>query len=700
MQGLKSILCFSGLFILISCNQTTRVPETSAEPARPAVSNLTVTLDGGVYRALWSPSVSALPVCYNVYFGTGLLMSPVCVARGITNTGYTLPTIANGVEYQLWVAASNAGVREGKSVKEVLFYPEAVQVLPAAAKLTGTVTGGGAAKVFVVLYPVNLGAFGNYDVRPTVVQCDAAGAFTTPQIPAGVYTVKAFLDLNGNKRWDGDWLSNVAEPCARADDVIVKADTVTKLPAMKLQAPVVGFPEIIYDENPGFVDFYQIAYQIGKKNIMVGNTNKGFEPVFIDEGFNQELYQWDTCFMMFWAVYALNEFPAMASLDNFYSRQKPNGFISRTINENRGTQNETPTMSDPGLNPPLYAWAEYNYYRVTGDKSRLLRALQVLDKYYRWIDSNAIRPNGMNFINALGAGMDNSPRRVVYGWLDITSQQAVSAFYLVKIARAANIPEMVQKYENEYNKKKELINRLCWNPDTGFYYDLLKNGTMHPRKNIVGFWPMAANLCTPEQAKLLVGHLRNTNEFYRPHLFPSLSADEQEYYPNGAYWNGGVWPPTDYMIVKGLENYGYYDFAREAALNHLNNMIEVYKTVTPNTIWELYSPENVRPGTTGYLENYPRPNFVGWSGLGPITMFIEDIIGIQLDAPARRIVWRVSSDKRHGIRNLNFAGGTVDLVMEKISGGKPVVTVSSSVDFELVTYYGGRNWTTRVTANR
>ena len=42
------------------------------------------------------------------------------------------------------------------------------------------------------------------------------------------------------------------------------------------------------------------------------------------------------------------------------------------------------------------------------------------------------------------------------------------------------------------------------------------------------------------------------------------------------------------------------------------------------------------------------PDFVGWAGLGPIALLIENIIGIQADVPEREIVWYVTRTDRHG----------------------------------------------------
>ena len=113
----------------------------------------------------------------------------------------------------------------------------------------------------------------------------------------------------------------------------------------------------------------------------------------------------------------------------------------------------------------------------------------------------------------------------------------------------------------------------------------------------------------------MVAHLADTAEFDRPHRVPSLSADHPKYNPTGRYWQGGVWPGANYMVIDGLYRKGYHDLALEVAENHFNAVFEVWKNT--GTFWEYYAPEKIEPGFMA------RKDFVGWAGLPPIAVFIE-----------------------------------------------------------------------------
>ena len=62
-------------------------------------------------------------------------------------------------------------------------------------------------------------------------------------------------------------------------------------------------------------------------------------------------------------------------------------------------------------------------------------------------------------------------------------------------------------------------------------------------------------------------------------------------------------------------------------------------------------------------KTYVRPEFCGWSALGPISLFIENIIGIyEINYLKRKIKWRVPQIKgKVGIKSLKF--GTIETTL-------------------------------------
>jgi hypothetical protein len=68
-------------------------------------------------------------------------------------------------------------------------------------------------------------------------------------------------------------------------------------------------PEPVLDNHPRWVALYWAAWKFMREKITSGSTLNGFEPSYIDEGFNENIYQWDSCFMVAYAIYGLEVFP-------------------------------------------------------------------------------------------------------------------------------------------------------------------------------------------------------------------------------------------------------------------------------------------------------------------------------------------------------------------------------------------------------
>jgi neutral trehalase len=234
------------------------------------------------------------------------------------------------------------------------------------------------------------------------------------------------------------------------------------------------------------------------------------------------------------------------------------------------------------------------------------------------------------------------------------------------------------------------MRRLCWDEGRGFYFDRTRGDTLCATKNIGAFWTLLSDVADAFQSARMVGHLKNPAEFWRPHLVPTLSADDPNYEPKGHYWRGSVWAPTNYMLVKGLEHYGYYDLASEIAENHIGMMSRIYHEFVPDeeriafeerygdgyhTIWECYSPEYPEPASRWDNTFYSRQNFVGWSGLGPIAMLIENVLGLEIEGLKNTIRWRIHRLDRHGIEDIQLGDQKVSLICQPRASSSDLVKV-------------------------
>lgn len=467
-------------------------------------------------------------------------------------------------------------------------------------------------------------------------------------------------------------------------------------------------PEPVLDNQRELIDIYYAAWRMAWNKIKQGTRENGFAPYYMDEGFNELIYQWDTCFITAFAIYGRNVFPVMASLDNFYSKQRSDGYIQRVYWETTGKLANEPTADEPMVNPPLFAWIEWRYFRISGDGSRLHRILPVLIKYFEWTEKNCRTPigKGLFYISPLGSGMDNTPRKDVdrAAWIDYSSQQALAALYISRIAEAVHNQEIQKTYHNKFNEIKNKINTFLWDDKTHFYYDLTQDGTLSVTMHIGAYWTLISEVCPEEKLDYMVSHLENPKEFRRPHLVPTLPANQPEYDKKGHYWLGSVWAPTNYMVIEGLMNYKHFALADTIAFNHLKQISDVYFNFKPvkdkiafeerfndqyHTIWECYSAEFDEPATRWDDTFYSRQDFVGWTGLGPIALLIENVLGFDIDGKDNLIRWNIKRTDRHGIKNIMLGDQKVTLICES-TDNKIKINIKCEKPFKLIITHNGK----------
>lgn len=470
--------------------------------------------------------------------------------------------------------------------------------------------------------------------------------------------------------------------------------------------PKEKLPHPFLKDNPEFTELYYAAWNMAWQKIMKGTPGSGMAPLFMDEGFNEMIYQWDTCFMTIFAMYGLDAFPVMASLDNFYNKQRSDGYIQRVYNQETGQMAQEPSADEPMVNPPLFAWIELKFFKMTSDSSRLSKVLPHLVNYYKWIDKNckSKTADGLFYTSPLGSGMDNTPRINLNkgGWIDFSAQQALAAKCISEIAGIVSLSSTADEFMNLYHQDVESINRHCWNSSKGFYFDVTEDDTLCNTVHIGAYWTLLSHSADSVKAASLINYLNNPLHFKRPHMIPTLSYSDKHFEASGHYWLGSVWAPTNYMTIKGLEEYGYYKLADDISLNHIKNICEVFKSFTPSedsiayeeryhdgykTIWECYSSEKVSPATRWDNTFYSRQDFVGWSGLGPISLLIENVLGIDVNGRENKITWRIHRSDEHGISNLSLRKQKVDLRF--IPGNKNVIKVKAEAGFELIVNYNG-----------
>lgn len=453
-------------------------------------------------------------------------------------------------------------------------------------------------------------------------------------------------------------------------------------------------PKLILADYPATVAVYAKAWELAFKNLRQPEPDSGFVASFIDTAFNDNTFIWDSAFMTMFGRYATHIFNFMGTLDNFYGKQHPDGYICREINTYTGEDKWIPGEGR-STGPNIFAWTEWLNYQTTGKVDDLRKVYPALLGYHRWWKDWRTYRDGSYWTTGLASGMDNQSRvpdaaahHRGYVWLDAMMQQALSCYTLLQIGRELGdsvldqYTALIDSLSVEYALLEEFINEHLWNEKTRFYHDLAPDGSHSSVKSIGAYWGLLADVVPKDRAKMMIAHLRDETTFNRPHRVPSQAADSVGYREDGQYWLGGVWSPTNYMILRGLTQHMEHDLAYEIAKNHVAMVTEVFEDT--GTLWETYTPEYAAKG------NPARGDFVGWTGVSAITIPIEYIVGLQSDEN-NRIRWDIRESGEHGVeRYLLPDGTTADFVCEAAEDHSTRhLTIRAESAFTLVTHFAG-----------
>ena len=455
----------------------------------------------------------------------------------------------------------------------------------------------------------------------------------------------------------GPWIrapydTYVRNPLVARNTFLTMAPDATATPAFDQAKSLL--PEPFWDGHASAIACTTKAWKLAFANLRRPEAASGFVARFIDPAFNDCIFMWDSCFMTLFGRYGARAFPFVRTLDNFYAKQHPDGFICREIGRALG-DDRFPRFDPSSTGPNVMAWAEWEHYRNFGDRDRLARVFPVLRAYHQWLRAYRTWPDGSYWSTGWGCGMDNQPRvpsGMPYGnpehyhgrmtWADTTLQQILSARLLAQMGRTLGVESDVADMRDEAARLGRFVNDRLWSEGDRFYCDRSGDGALNRVKSVGGYWALLAAVVPPARVAPFVAHLEDPRAFNRPHRVPSLSADHAAYDARGGYWKGGVWAPTTYMVLRGLTEVGRDALAHDIARNHVDNVVAVFDKT--GTIHENYAPESAAPGVPS------KPDFVGWTGLPPIAVLLEYVFGLRPDAPARRLLWDVRLLDAHGVR--------------------------------------------------
>ena len=251
--------------------------------------------------------------------------------------------------------------------------------------------------------------------------------------------------------------------------------------------------------------------------------------------------------------------------------------------------------------------------------------------------------------------------------MDALGQQALAALYIRKLAAEVGNKEVEKRFCREYKQLRKLLNRYYWDKQDACYYDIFeKDHTLTHILTPASFWPVLAQVPSRSNARKMAAFALAPERLGGERPWKSVSSSDPAYVADGGqYWRGGIWLPTAYMGIKALEASGMQDMADKASAALIREMFTVYRDFDLHTIWECYDPSADKPALDkkGALV---RKDFCGWSALGPISLFIENVIGIrEVDAGKKLVRWDIiHKEGSVGLKRLCFGDIRTDLLYQ------------------------------------
>lgn len=375
---------------------------------------------------------------------------------------------------------------------------------------------------------------------------------------------------------------------------------------------------------------------------------------FIDPSsvYNQNLWDWDA----YWSEYALftmmDSFPvtlqekivdhAKGNVLNFLDHQLEDGYIPMMMDAKLGEEpylnqkhkeNIPMNMHKPFLCQQIILISGY----IKG--YQWIRPwLFSLEKYFHAYDQIHYnhRCGLYVWVNDIMIGMDNDPTS--FGRPNnSTANIFLNSFMVMELKAYADLLKQCDLHEEakEIEKKREglikAIQEECWDPRDQFFYsadvdiktrhfDWFHQGLGAFWKTLPikirtwsGFIPMLAGFATKEQAQMMVKHIFDEKTFYSDYGITSIAKDEKMFSVcasgNPSNWLGGIWTIVNYVVYKGLLNYGYVNEAKEIK----RMTIEVLGRDLKKTgmLHEYYNPFTGEPVVNG--------GFLSWNMLA-VTM--------------------------------------------------------------------------------
>lgn len=296
---------------------------------------------------------------------------------------------------------------------------------------------------------------------------------------------------------------------------------------------------------------------------------------------------------------------------------------------------------DTNMHKPCLAQHAAFLTRVGGEDAEWLRErfyfLQAFVNKYK--NHQRHQATGLYYWNDdVAIGVDNDPATFMRppkssGSIYLNCLMYKELLALVYLCERLNMAEIAVQYQRDADDLKASIQRHCWDERDGFFYSvdlallpyqgkpfsgdsrlLLHSGYPRDYDCLIqrlgvwsGFLALWSGVATPEQAQRIVQeHYKNERTFGAPFGVRTLSRMEKMYNVrasgNPSLWSGPIWGVSNYMVFRGLVDYGFEAEARDLARKTIRLFARDLERF--GALHEYYLPESGEPVLNRGFQNW------------------------------------------------------------------------------------------------
>jgi hypothetical protein len=290
-----------------------------------------------------------------------------------------------------------------------------------------------------------------------------------------------------------------------------------------------------------------------------------------------QMYDWDTFFVGLRLSMDKKTYLWKDAILDFLAQTAPDGYTPRTLAPYRFW--DYPDQCKPFLAQGAYlaSKAMRNFSWITPQIFRKLAlTVQYWENYRKGADGLYV------WRRSVESGVDNSAADLMTP--DNTAAGVDLNCYLVRefkalslIALKLGMKKNAAKYLRKSARLAELINAEMWSKKDKIYYSINSlTGRQIKIKDWTCFLPLWVGIASKKRAEEMIQrHLLNPKEFWGKYGIPSLAFNNPLYnnaklgfipgYHTVSNWQGPVWILPNYLIMLGIEHYGYHQEAVEIA---------------------------------------------------------------------------------------------------------------------------------------